>query len=101
MTRTVQIQESVQYGGFVRKAEGAEAFGTTSANVILALLAFIGKPVTAAASGLRRGLAAWNVARKQRAEDEKLWSLALQDARIMADLSRAMSQEAVRGARYY
>jgi hypothetical protein len=29
-----------------------------------------------------------------RREDEKLWNLALTDARIMADLSRAMSQDA-------
>jgi hypothetical protein len=100
MARTAQIQENVQYGGRFR-TEGAEAFGTTCANLILGALALVGKPATAAAAGLRRGLATWAEARKQRAEDEKLWTLALQDARIMADLSRAMSQEAVRGARYY
>ena len=53
-----------------------------------------GRPVT-------RAFAAWSAARKQRREDEKLWNLALSDARIMADLSRAMSQDALRDARGY
>jgi hypothetical protein len=101
MARSVQIQVPVQHAGFVRTAVGAEAVGTASANIILGVLAVIGKPVTAAASGIRRGLAAWSVARKQRVDDEKLWNLALQDARIMADLSRAMSQDALRDTRGY
>ena len=56
-------------------------------------LSVLGSPLT-------RGYAALAAARKQRREDEKLWNLALTDARIMADLSRAMSQEAY-DARYY
>ena len=101
MARFVHIDYPTQHAGLVRTAAGAEAFGTASANVILALLAFIGKPVTGVTSALRRGLAAWSVARKQRRDDEKLWNLALTDARIMADLSRAMSQDALRDARGY
>ncbi|QJW83294.1 hypothetical protein HK414_00675 [Ramlibacter terrae] len=46
-------------------------------------------------------LAARSQARKQRAEDDKLWAVALSDARVMADLSRAMSAEASRRGRAY
>jgi hypothetical protein len=104
MARTVHIQQypvPVQHAGLNRSAAGAEAFGNLSANVILGLLALVGKPVTATVAAVQRGLAAWAVARKQRREDEKLWNLALTDARIMADLSRAMSQDAVRDIRRY
>ena len=99
MARFINIEYPTQHAGLVRTAAGAEAFGTLAANIILGVLAFIGKPVTGATEGVRRGLAAWSVSRKQRREDEKLWNLALTDARIMADLSRAMSQHAASGTR--
>jgi hypothetical protein len=57
-------------------------------------LAVIGSPVT-------RAYVAWSAARKQRIEDEKLWNVALTDARVMADLSRAMSRDAQRDVRGY
>ena len=38
----------------------------------------------------RDGWRAWVSSRKQAAEDERLWKAALKDARIMAELSRAM-----------
>ena len=101
MARFVHVDYPTQHAGMARVALGAEAAGNLSANVILGLLALIGKPVTHAAAGVRRGLAAWSLARKQRREDEKLWNLALTDARIMADLSRAMSQDALRDTRGY
>ncbi len=47
-------------------------------------------------AGLRQGLRAWQRSRRQAAEDERTWQLALQDARMMADLSRAMSAQAGR-----
>jgi hypothetical protein len=40
-------------------------------------------------------------ARKQRREDDRLWNVALTDARVMADLSRAMSRDAARDVRGY
>jgi hypothetical protein len=45
----------------------------------------------------------WCEAHRQREEDRKLWNLALTDARVMADLSRAMSQDArsIAGSRYF
>jgi len=102
MARTANIEQfQPQHAGLNRSVAGAEAFGNLSANVIVGLLAFVGKPVTAAAGAVQRGLAAWAAARKQRREDEKLWNLALTDARIMADLSRAMSQDAQRDVRGY
>jgi hypothetical protein len=99
MARSVHIEVPVHHAGPARTSAGAEAFGTLAAHIILGVLAFIGKPVTAAGASLRRGFAAWSVARKQRIDDEKLWNLALQDARIMADLSRAMSQDALNDVR--
>jgi hypothetical protein len=99
MARFIHIDYPTQHAGLARTSAGAEAFGLLAANVILGVLAFIGKPVTHATEGVRRGLAAWSAARKQRRDDDKLWNLALTDARIMADLSRAMSQDAVGASR--
>ena len=39
--------------------------------------------------------------RKAFKEDQKLWNVALQDARVMADLSRAMSRDGMREVRGY
>ena len=57
-------------------------------------LALFAAPARHAGGRLRRGLQAWSAARRQAAEDEKLWQVALTDARVMADLSRAMSSAA-------
>ena len=67
--------------------------------VAFAALALFATPARRAVTQARAGLQAWNAARKQAAEDEKLMELALSDARVMADLSRAMSQDALRHAR--
>lgn len=75
--------------------------GVNSATIALGGLAALGQPVRKAAARLGAAFAAWQAARKQRIEDDRLWSIALTDARVMADLSRAMSREAVRDARYY
>ena len=101
MARFVHIDVPAHHAGLDRTVAGAEAAGNLAARAILGLLAFVGKPVTAAGTAVTRGFAAWSAARKQRREDEKLWNLALTDARIMADLSRAMSQDALRDARGY
>jgi hypothetical protein len=95
MARFVQIEFPAQHGGVARFERGFKAIGSFSiTRAVLHGLSLLGAPVT-------RGLAAWSGTRKQRAEDEKLWSLALSDARIMADLSRAMSQDAQRDVRAY
>jgi hypothetical protein len=66
-----------------------------------AALALFAAPARRAGAALREVLKAWGASRKQAAEDRKLWDLALSDARVMADLSRAMSRDAVRDVRGY
>jgi hypothetical protein len=95
MARFVHIDYPAQHGGVTRITRGLEAARTVRpGRAALRALAAVGAPVT-------RTLATWAAARKQRREDEKLWNLALSDARIMADLSRAMSQDALRDSRGY
>ena len=95
MARFVHIEVPAQHAGIVRVTRGFAALGQFSiTRAVLSGLAYLGRPVT-------RAFAAWSAARKQRREDEKLWNLALSDARIMADLSRAMSQDALRDSRGY
>lgn len=95
MTRFVHIDYPVQHAGVARISRGLEALRSFSfVRGALHALSAIGAPAT-------RALDAWAAARKQRAQDEKLWNLALTDARIMADLSRAMSQDAQRDVRGY
>jgi hypothetical protein len=69
--------------------------------VAFAALALLATPALRAAAALRPVLKRWNAARKQAAEDEKLWNVALTDARVMADISRAMSADAVRDLKTY
>ena len=94
MARSVNIQNLSQFDTPTRTATGAEAAGNLAATAVVGALAVIGAPVTRGVAALRRGLASWSAARAQRRADEQLWHLALNDARIMADLSRAMSQDA-------
>lgn len=69
--------------------------------IVFAALALLAAPAKRASTALRTGLQSWKAARKQAAEDEKLWSLALTDARVMADISRAMSADALRDTKAY
>ena len=66
-----------------------------------AALALLASPAKQAAAGLRQGYAAWMEARARAAADEQLWNLALTDARVMADISRAMSADALRDVKAY
>lgn len=95
MARFVHIEYSTEHGGVNRMARGFAALGSFNVTIAaLNALSAIGAPITRAASGTRNLLAGWSAARKQRAADRKLWDLALTDARIMADLSRAMGRDA-------
>jgi hypothetical protein len=69
--------------------------------VAFAALALLATPAKRTAAALRAGLTRWNAARKQAAADEQLWQVALTDARVMADISRAMSVDAVRDIKAY
>jgi len=64
-------------------------------------LALLAAPVRRAVATLRSSSKAWSEARRREAEDEKTWNAALYDARIMADLSRAMNGIAVDNIRRY
>jgi hypothetical protein len=66
-----------------------------------AALGLLATPARSAATALRAGAKRWAAARRQAAEDEKLWKIALTDARVMADISRAMSADAVRDIKTY
>ena len=67
----------------------------------MAALALLAMPMRRAAVNLRNGLKAWKESRKAFKEDQKLWNVALQDSRVMADLSRAMSRDGMREVRGY
>ena len=102
MARFVHIEFSTEHGGVNRMARGFEALGSFSITVAaLNALSLIGAPITGAAGAIRSGFARWSADRKQRAADRKLWDIALSDARVMADLSRAMSRDAADIRRYY
>ena len=69
--------------------------------VAVASLAMLATPARHAAAALRVGFRRWTAARKQAAEDDQLWKLALTDARVMADISRAMNADASRDIKAY
>jgi hypothetical protein len=96
-----RFEITADHAGVTRFSRGFAVIGSFSITVAaLHALAVIGSPVTRAAAGARKVLAGWSAARTQRAADRKLWDLALTDARVMADLSRAMSREAADIGRY-
>lgn len=69
--------------------------------VAFAALALLAAPARRAVVSLRHGWAAWKESRKAYQADQKLWNVALSDARVMADLSRAMSRDGVSAVRNY
>src|SRR5688500_18847456 len=101
MARFVHIEYSTVHGGVNRMERGFAALSSLGiATAVLNALSAIGSPVTGAMGAIRSGFARWSAERKQRAADRKLWDIALSDARVMADLSRAMSREAADIGRY-
>lgn len=62
--------------------------------VSFGLLALMVAPARRSAARLSATIRGWSAARRQRAQDEAYWNAALADARIMADISRAMSHAA-------
>jgi hypothetical protein len=69
--------------------------------IAFSALALLATPARNASKTLRSGYAAWKVQRKAAIADEKLWDLAQRDARVMAEISRAMGQAAGRDVRAY
>ena len=105
MASFIRVHYPAQHGGVARIEHAVTTLRGYNAGhameVALQGLVLLGTPFTRLAARVRAGLAAWRVERKQREADRKLWDLALSDARIMADLSRAMSQDAQRDVRGY
>ena len=68
---------------------------------VFAVLSVLATPFTLWVQELAAHFSAWRVARQQAEEDRKLWAVALTDARVMSDLSRAMSFGADQEVRGY
>ncbi len=84
MTSFVHVDVPLQHAGVVRFERAAEwVRSTLESRPLLRLLAAIGRPVVDA-------LAAW----RQSAADARFMDAARFDARLMADISRAMDAEA-------
>lgn len=56
-------------------------------------IALFSSPARRALRIVRTGYRAWVDSRQQAASDERVWNAALQDARLMADLARAMDRQ--------
>lgn len=69
--------------------------------IAFAALALAARPARTAVNRLAVALREAGARRRARAQDDALWRLALTDARVMADISRAMSSDAARDVRYY
>ena len=69
--------------------------------IAFAALALLAAPARNAGSVLRTTLRVWSDRRKAAVQDQKLWELALSDARVMADISRAMTRDTMRDVRGY
>jgi hypothetical protein len=69
--------------------------------VAFAALALLAVPARHATSAVRTSLKAWSKRRLREAQDEQYWQAALADARVMADISRAMSAAALEDVRRY
>jgi len=69
--------------------------------VAFAAMALFAAPARRTAASLRRGLKALRARELQRHQDRLFWEAALNDARIMAEISRAMSASAIQDIRRY
>ena len=69
--------------------------------VAFAALALLAAPARRAAQSARAAYMAWRADAIQRHHDEQFWQAALNDARIMSDISRAMSATAMRDVKAY
>jgi hypothetical protein len=65
-------------------------------SVAFAGLALLAGPIRMATSSLKVSVKRWFEVQKRAEQDRKLWDLALSDARVMADISRAMMVESKR-----
>jgi hypothetical protein len=69
--------------------------------IAFAALGLLAAPAQRAVKGVRSTWRRSAASRRQAAQDRELWALALTDARVMAELSRAMSRDGARDVRSY
>jgi hypothetical protein len=69
--------------------------------VAFAAIGLLGNPARRAVKSARAAWTRGAAARREAAQDRELWALALTDARVMAELSRAMSADGLRDVRAY
>jgi hypothetical protein len=95
MSHFVHIDYPARHPGVARIERAVRLFRQAHPfKFVVHALALLGSP-------FRRGYDRWAEARRQAREDDKLWNLALTDARVMADLSRAMGAEALHDIKRY
>ena len=69
--------------------------------VAFATLALAARPARSVVVALRGQLRLWRAARHAARQDDIMWNLAMTDARMLADISRAMSADASTDRRRY
>ncbi len=69
--------------------------------IAFAALGLLAGPAKRAAAALRAAASRRAVALRQVEDDRKLWDIALTDARVMADISRAMNADAGKAVKTY
>jgi hypothetical protein len=69
--------------------------------IAFAALALLAAPAARTAAATREALRQWAAARKRRIADDHLWQVALRDARVMAEINRAMTSAAVADIKRY
>ena len=61
--------------------------------VAFSTIALLAAPIRRTVNGFKPALKNWAITRRERANDAKMWEVALQDPRVMSEIQRAMSQE--------
>ena len=93
MNAFVHAEYTSRNPGVVRADRAADLFASA--------VMLLERSLIAAAHSLKATWVRLSEARRQAEADAKLWDLALTDARVMADISRAMSKDAARDIRAY
>jgi hypothetical protein len=87
MARVVPFHHSLTQPGVARLPRARTPVGrVTAIGALVSVLSVLGSVVVAAGRHLELSFVAWAQARQRREEDRKLWAMALQDPRLMADL---------------
>src|SRR3954469_12203392 len=69
--------------------------------IAFAALGLLAAPARRTVRSAQSGWLRFGAARRQAAEDRQLWNVALTDARVMAEISHAMTRDAMRDVRSY